>query len=278
MTTIPTDLETKELVYTAQYVEDRNDDGVDDNEQYVTVTFNAGAYGNYNGEATVKTEKMLPGDVINVPTLTTDEGYLFTGYDSTVLTTIPTDLETKELVYTAQYEVVTETTPEPTEPVVPVVPDNPVTPTPPAGPQENIVVAPEPETEEDVITPNDVPLGNPDDVRPNETIEDNEVPLGKLHKEWALLNLVSAVITVIGAVILLLMNKRKDDEQEENEENKPSIMTNVLSVILALASVVLFFVTQDLAAKMTIVDNWTIVMVILLVVQVGLIALKKVRK
>ena len=45
-------------------------------------------------------------------------------------------------------------------------------------------------------------------------------------------------------------------------------MWKVLSVLTALLSIVVFFLTEDMSLPMVIVDKWTIVMVIILVVNI----------
>ncbi|MEG0276766.1 MAG: InlB B-repeat-containing protein [Coprobacillus sp.] len=269
---------TKDMIITALYLEDKNKDGIPDKDQYVTVTFDAGTYGNYKGQQTVKTEKMLPGDKINIPELTVDDGYYFTRYNNEVVEFVPMGLDVMELKYIALYDLILVT---PIIPEVPVIPTLPVAPiiTPPARVAPVIPVVPvvpaAPAVDNPVvIAPNEVPQGNADNVTDeNKTIIDNQVPQAKIDGTWALINLISAIATVIVAAILFILKSKKDEESS----SKLDLIIKVIGIIIAVASVIIFFVTEDMSLKMAMSDKWTFAMLGLLVVEVILAVFKKTR-
>ena len=154
----------------------------------------------------------------------TREGYTFTGWAPAVSPTV-----TGNNVYTAQWapieeERIVEPTPEPT----PVV-------------------------EEEII--------------------DEEVPQAAPGAAWALINLLAALGTVATAVgMIITFFKKKEDENEdgtkanpdeESDENKGK-KSKFLGLIPAVASVIIFILTENMHNPMTLVDKWTIPMVLIL--------------
>lgn len=265
-------LVTKDLVITAQYEEDRNKDTIPDKDQYVTIIFNAGEFGDFNGETSITIEKLLPGDRVITPTLTIRDGYTFTGYDYPVITTIETDTA-KELIYTATYTVtpvvpITPVVPgdtptiTPTDnPIIPVVaragitPPVPFVPTPIIGPEENTVI-------EDVETPT---------VNTDTTIEDRDIPLAKsIGGQWALFNLLSVLVTIVlGVFILLSKNK------SSTTKVKTTRIIKISSGIISLVSIITFALTQNILASMITFDTWSIVMAAFVIIQLVVLLLVK---
>ena len=155
----------------------------------------------------------------------TREGYTFTGWSPAVSATV-----TGNNVYTAQWapvEVPPEVTPEPTP-----------EPTPPV--------------EEEIV--------------------DEEVPQAAPVAAWALINLLAALGTVATAVgMIITFFKKKDDEDdgtkanpdEESDENKGK-KSKFFGLIPAVASVVIFILTENMHNPMALVDKWTIPMVLIL--------------
>jgi H+/gluconate symporter-like permease len=123
---------------------------------------------------------------------------------------------------------------------------------------------------------------------------------------WALVNLILSVVGAILAIILtvwvLLQRNQKQKKQptqeqtqgtkgqyrtnqkQKNEENNDHTVDEkkqkqrrlfwfLLSVILGIAGIVVFLLTEDMTRPMAMVDRWTIVNVIIFVVELIAIAL-----
>lgn len=133
--------------------------------------------------------------------------------------------------------------------------------------------------------------GNPQIVE----IEDEGTALGaKGALSWALVNLIAMVLTVVLCLLLLVtyFTKKKDEEQGNEEENnrveskaetdeekekelKRHGMIRLLSLIPAVGSVIVFFLTENMKNPMIMVDKWTIWMILILAVEVVLAVLSK---
>ena len=140
----------------------------------------------------------------------------------------------------------------------------------------------------------------PQVITPVETVEKEETPKAKEPKTekveeeytpkaspqyyWALINLICAILTVLFGLLLLISKRHKDEDDKEDDETKQQTTTNedeekeqekkrglftrVLAVLIAIASVVFFLVTEDISLDWTWTDQWTIWMVVLGIVQI----------
>jgi hypothetical protein len=123
--------------------------------------------------------------------------------------------------------------------------------------------------------------GNPEII----DIEDEETALagGAEGAAWALINLIAAILTVVIAVLLLisLLKRKKDEVKEEDETGKTSeeddedekrkkqrVLVKVLGIVPAVASVIAFILTENMKNPMRWVDRWTLLMIILLVIEI----------
>ena len=118
-------------------------------------------------------------------------------------------------------------------------------------------------------------------------IEDTEIPLARASY-WALVNLVTVVLDIIAAVILcifawLIGRKKETEEEEESEERtqieeqedqdeeeedrKHRVILPLASVITAFVAVIIFLVTEDMRSPMVYTDRWTILMIILAIIE-----------
>ena len=190
----------------------------------------------------------------------------------------------------AGYEITGDTTFIATFNAIPVTPA-PTTPTTPGGgdataPTATPVVArtvddgaaTTPETEE--VEDEETPLSDGD----VEDVEDNATPKGN-NGIWALINLIAAIVTVILGLILLLSKRHRNDEEEDEEERQARIergeekeqeqkrgwICKVLGVIVAIASVVFFILTEDMSLPMALTDKWTIWMIVIAIVELVLV-------
>lgn len=196
----------------------------------------------------------------------------------------------------------------PSEPTVPVVPEDPDVPTTPATPSNPTTptgpTTPAATGNLPTVTPaaipavaalapaaapaaaaapavtavadEPVPLANePEaDNQDLQSLEDGDVPLAQnIPQQWALLNLILAILTVLVSAVLLIgyfTRKKKDDEQEEEEQEvKRKGLIRVLSVIPAIGAVILFLLTEDMSNPMALTDQWTVWMFVIALVNVA---------
>ena len=95
---------------------------------------------------------------------------------------------------------------------------------------------------------------------------------------WALLNLILAIAGVILAIILLIKafghKRQNDEEQYENESDEDDTYTKgrvlwiVLSILLGIIGIIVFFITEDMTKLMVLVDRWTIVNAVIFILEV----------
>ena len=142
-----------------------------------------------------------------------------------------------------------------------------------------------------------------------EVIDENEVPLAPATAGyWALLNLILTILSVLGAALLLALafSKGKRDEEdadrdglggseagalraddaegetegdasEEDAESKRKRMFAWIGLVPAAASVIVFFLTENMANSMRLADGWTWLMLVLVaaVVLLGILQNRK---
>ncbi len=146
----------------------------------------------------------------------------------------------------------------------------------PAG--QPVVVATPPQVVED----EDVPAGaievDEDGQAQIVDIAEEDTPLAAgtetNNSAWALVNLISMIVTAILAIILFIQAFKKKDEEEEAqmtedqiEDEKKRKRRKLLGLIPAIAAIVAFVLTEDIFSPMAFVDKWTILMIIILVVE-----------
>ena len=167
----------------------------------------------------------------------------------------------------------------------PVVPRQPETPqTPPARPSRPTVPArivthpatttpapaPEATVEPEKAETTPAPTAKP------EKIKEEATPQASLKGHWALINLIAAMLSVVLAVVALLAKHAKEEDEEdkddqvvESENQDDETVTSkrhrtwkIVAVIDAIAAVVVFILTENLAHDMVLVDKWTVLMVL----------------
>ena len=153
---------------------------------------------------------------------------------------------------------------------------------------------PEPEPTPEVIAPE--PSAEPaPSAAPAEPVEIDEpdVPMAQ-PKYWALINLLSAVLASLvglGMVVTFFTKKKEDEEEEdkekakernssEEEEEDPNKRrpSKFLGLIPAIASVILFILTENMNNPMRLTDKWTIWMVVLALINIALAYLTRNQK
>ena len=127
----------------------------------------------------------------------------------------------------------------------------------------------------------DVSLG-PEDETENQAelrqLEDEEVPLAGGGRAWALINFALMNLAIFESLMLLIgyFVKTRNDEDEEEEEKKKlkkKGLFRIISVPVAVISLIAFILTEDITLPTGFVDQYTIVMVIIAVVQTVMVAL-----
>ena len=198
-------------------------------------------------------------------------------------------------------------------PTAPVAPNTPVVPTPAPGgitvpettPTPSSVIPSQTPTDEptqteepqgaDVIPDDDTPPApdaTPEIQNEPEEIADNDTPLvGGQTRKWALVNLILTILTVLASILLLIFyfGKRKkaledEDGNEVRDENGDVVLEykrkkkgfwRVFSLIPAIVSVIAFILTEDITLPVTLIDRWTLLMVIIALVQLAVAILCK---
>ena len=157
------------------------------------------------------------------------------------------------------------------------------TPTTPSVPPvvQRVVPTPTPVSEEKVEE-EQTPKAEP---KEEEKVEEDYTPKATQEYYWALINLICAIVTVLFGLLLLISKRHKsededeedddetkqqtnDDDEDKEQEKKRGLFTRVLAVLIAIASVVFFLVTEDMSLAWTWTDQWTIWMVVIGLVQI----------
>ena len=187
-------------------------------------------------------------------------------------------------------------TPTPT-PVAPVVPATVATPTPKptatpsTTPSDNGGKGDGNNDGEigETINDNETPLANGEDIA------DNATPLAGLGTgAWALINLILTIVTTLLSILLLIgyIGKKKKALEDEDgnvvlDENGKEVMEyeknkkglwRLISIIPALIAIIVFILTEDMTLPMIFVDKWTILHVVIALVQVVVMVLCKKKK
>ena len=162
----------------------------------------------------------------------------------------------------------------------PVVPRQPET--PPARPSRPSVPA-RVETQPVTTTPAPEATVEPAKVEPTpaptakpEKIKEEATPQVAVKGHWALINLIAAMLSVVLAVAALLAKHAKEEDEEDKDDqvvesenqdddtvaSKRHRTWKIVAVIDAIAAVVVFILTENLAHNMVLVDKWTVLMVL----------------
>ena len=114
------------------------------------------------------------------------------------------------------------------------------------------------------------------EAEPEVEIEESETPLAA--GAWALVNLICAVVTALGAIVALFRKKEDDDEdedepktdEEDEDDNrgKKMLASKIAGTVAGVAGPVAFILTEDMSLPMQMVDKWTLLMVVILAAQI----------
>ena len=118
-----------------------------------------------------------------------------------------------------------------------------------------------------------------------ETISDNEVPMTIMDSEtpqapagaWALINLISALLTALLSLIMMARyfraRREENEETGELEERNRKGDLRLTSLIPAIGAIAAFILTENMANPMILTDRWTVMMIIILAIQTGVAVL-----
>ena len=104
-------------------------------------------------------------------------------------------------------------------------------------------------------------------------IENPQTPRGIFDEpeDWALLNLILMILTIIIAFAdgLLYFTKPTDKYGDEYEDEEVDVKRHgfprIMAIVAAIISVILFFLTEDMTDPMILVDEYTVWMLILFI-------------
>lgn len=112
----------------------------------------------------------------------------------------------------------------------------------------------------------ETPAAAPEETTEPVVIEEEETPMAEQpeEKHWALLNLILAGLTAVGAAVQLLRKRKDHDDDYEYEDDEATTrgirVSKAVGAVAAVASVIAFILTEDMSLPMAFVDGWTILM------------------
>ena len=118
-------------------------------------------------------------------------------------------------------------------------------------------------------------------------IESDETPLATEEaaaNPWALINLLSMLLTAIIAIYLIIKAFKKKDQENEEEaedtEEKENYRRSLCigGLLPAVVAIIVFFLTENMKNPMAFIDKWTILMIILLAIEALLAYLARTKK
>ena len=117
--------------------------------------------------------------------------------------------------------------------------------------------------------------GNPPVPTPTPVpIDDEATPLAAPRTPaWALLNLILAIATALTSAILLIgyIGKKKKDDDGIEKEIKKRGGWRLGSLIPGIGAIIAFILTENMRNPMVFTDRWTLLMVVIAVVQVAVV-------
>lgn len=118
-----------------------------------------------------------------------------------------------------------------------------------------------------------------------EEISEEGTPLGlnshKSQKYWALVNLIEMIITVIISAVLILRflwMKWSEDEDDEEEKHNLKLPIRLISILIAVIAFIFFVITENIFYPMIMVDKYTFIATIILIIQLCICILARATK
>ena len=166
--------------------------------------------------------------------------------------------------------------PEPEKPVTPVTPVNP------GGGGDGEDYGPDESTTiNTAFFPGITADGEEtDNIAKAKTINEIKVPLAKTEETWALVNLICVVVTVVVSLILVILGwynrwRRRNIELDEKYYNdyqfwlRNKIILRIVNLLIAIISIVVFILTENIFLKLVFIDRFTPLMVVLAILAIG---------
>ena len=133
--------------------------------------------------------------------------------------------------------------------------------------------------EEEVVEEDAVVVPDPVVVRPNpyprpDPIDPDPIPL---VESWALMNLILTLLSILLALLLLFRRKRENESDSELERwrardsRRKATTFGLISLALAIVAIVVFVLTQNMNNPLALLDGYSILHVIIVLVQIVLI-------
>lgn len=119
-----------------------------------------------------------------------------------------------------------------------------------------------------------------------ETINEIKIPLAKTEDTWALVNLICMVVTVVVSLILVILGwynrwRRRNIELDEKYYNdyqfwlRNKIIFRIVNLLIAIISIVVFILTENIFLRLVFVDRFTPLMVVLALLAIGIALFSK---
>ncbi|MBR3227213.1 MAG: InlB B-repeat-containing protein, partial [Erysipelotrichaceae bacterium] len=205
-------------------------------------------------------------------------GYRFSGWDIDEDFEMPAEDVLISGSFTAKPKKVSEETTVtnvPDEPEVIITPEVRNTPTTPKTDDTVTVI----EIKEEAVPS----AKNTESEGPVIEVLDEEVPMANVNNSWALINLLAAVISTLVSLLMILSFFRKEEDEEEknreneNEETKRS-SSKFLGLLPTIVSWFAFFLTEDMRNPMVLIDRYTIIMLVIMIITMVMAYITRNRK
>lgn len=119
-----------------------------------------------------------------------------------------------------------------------------------------------------------------DTIAKAETINEIKIPLAKTEETWAVVNLICTVVTVVVSLILIILGwynrwRRRNIELDEKYYNdyqfwlRNKIIFRIVNLLIAIVSIVVFILTENIFLKLVFIDRFTPLMVVLAILAIG---------
>ena len=106
-----------------------------------------------------------------------------------------------------------------------------------------------------------------------EKVVDEQTPLAG-GPVWALLNLILTIATALASILMLigLFGKKKEERDGEViRETEKHPKTRMLTLVPGIGAIIAFILTENMRNPMVFIDRWTLLMLIIALVQLVLV-------